>query len=371
MIIPLDEYPVHQAPLSMAYAADSDRNFYDRCYFNGHDRTGEIFLITGLGVYPNLGTIDAYATIRRGDRQMTLRISDALSDDRLDQRVGPYRIEVVEPLEVIRLTCAGDEHGIGFDLTWRGSFPVVEEPPHVVRRGNKLMLDAQRFAQVGTWEGEIRLDGETIGVDPATWVGTRDRSWGIRPVGEAEPAGRWEAERAPDAGFWWLYVPMRFDDYGIIIICQDEPDGTRVMNEARRVWPSHTGMKAEQLGWPDVEIRYRSGTRMPVGSTIHMAKGRSAVTMDVECLNHVALNLGPGYGNDPTWNHGMWKGRGYVERVDHDLADPRHQAMLPFATIDHVARATVGGDIGAGLFEHCSIGRHDPTGFADFMSVAP
>ena len=53
MIVPLDEYPVHQAPLSMAYTVNSDRNFYDRCYFNGHDRTGDIFLITGLGVYPN------------------------------------------------------------------------------------------------------------------------------------------------------------------------------------------------------------------------------------------------------------------------------------------------------------------------------
>ena len=39
----------------MAYVAISDRNFYDRCYFNAHDRTGDIFLITGLGVYPNLG----------------------------------------------------------------------------------------------------------------------------------------------------------------------------------------------------------------------------------------------------------------------------------------------------------------------------
>jgi hypothetical protein len=164
---------------------------------------------------------------------------------------------------------------------------------------------------------------------------------------------------------------MRFDDYGIIIICQDEPDGTRVMNEAKRVWPGHTGMKAEQLGWPDIDIRYQPGTRMPTGATLHMSgRGSTSVTMEVECLNHVALNLGPGYGNDPSWNHGMWKGRNYIERVEHDLTDPRNQAMMPFATIDHVARATVDGDVGFGLFEHSSVGRHDPSGFTDFMSVA-
>ena len=53
--IPLDEFPVHQAPLSMAYPVSSDRNVYDRCYLNAHDRTGDVFAIAGLGVYPNLG----------------------------------------------------------------------------------------------------------------------------------------------------------------------------------------------------------------------------------------------------------------------------------------------------------------------------
>ena len=54
---------------SVGYVGTSDRNFYDRCYFNAHDRTGNVFLITGLGVYPNLGVTDAYATVRIGDRQ--------------------------------------------------------------------------------------------------------------------------------------------------------------------------------------------------------------------------------------------------------------------------------------------------------------
>ncbi len=96
---PMDEYPIHQVPLPIAQPASSDRNFYDRCYFNGHDRTGETFLITGLGVYPNLGVIDAYATVLRGTTQHTVRMSTALTDDRMTQSVGPYRIEVLEPLE--------------------------------------------------------------------------------------------------------------------------------------------------------------------------------------------------------------------------------------------------------------------------------
>ena len=120
MPVPMDEFPLHQVPLSFAQVGTSDRNFYDRSYFNAHDRTGELFLITGYGVYPNLGVKDAYATLRVGDTSYTVRASDALDGDRLTQSVGFYRSEVLDPLSTIRLTCDGDEHGLGFDLTWRG-----------------------------------------------------------------------------------------------------------------------------------------------------------------------------------------------------------------------------------------------------------
>ncbi len=134
MPVALDEFPIHQTPLSLGLVATSDRNFYDRYYFNAHDRTGDVFLITGLGVYPNLGVADAYAVVRRGDRQWALRCSDPMMDDRLRPHVGPYRVEVLEALQRVRLVCDGDEHGLGFDLTWDGSFPAVDEQHHLMPR---------------------------------------------------------------------------------------------------------------------------------------------------------------------------------------------------------------------------------------------
>ena len=68
--------------------ATGDRNAYDRCIFHVLDHEGRALLIVGLGVYPNLGVIDAYATVRRGDTQYTVRCSDALSDDRMNQQDG-------------------------------------------------------------------------------------------------------------------------------------------------------------------------------------------------------------------------------------------------------------------------------------------
>src|SRR6266540_714563 len=171
MPVRLDEYLVHQVPLSMRYPATSDRNFYDRCYFNAHDRTGDVFLVTGLGVYPNLGVIDAFVTVRRGPRQITVRASDAMPDDRTEQVVGPFRFDVVTPLEEIAVRC--EHEVIDVDLTWHGSFPAVEEPPHVVRQGGKILLDAMRFAQVGTWSGEVTVGGDRMSVSDDRRAGQR------------------------------------------------------------------------------------------------------------------------------------------------------------------------------------------------------
>jgi hypothetical protein len=365
MPIPLDEYPIHQAPLSLAYVASSDRNFYDRCYFNAHPRTDELFLVTGLGVYPNLGVIDAYATVRKGDRQWAVRFSDALPDDRMAQQVGPYRIEVVEPLRRLRLVCDADEHGIGFDLRWTGSFDAVQEAQHQMRMGARAIIDTTRFAQVGTWSGELRVDGQTHQVEE--WVGTRDRSWGIRPVGEADAGGRPPADANP--GFWWLYVPLRFDDFAVVIIAQERVDGFRTLNDAVRVWPDG---RVEQLGWPAVSIEYRSGTRYPIGATLRCtAQGGASVVIEVETLTSVALNVGAGYNGDPDWGHGQWRGAKFAEGAVYDLTDPAVAGRMAFSAVDHVARATCDGALGWGLFEHASLGRHDPSGFAAWDSVAP
>jgi hypothetical protein len=366
MPVPLDEFPIHQVPLSLQYVGTSDRNFYDRSYLNAHDRTGDVFLITGFGVYPNLGVKDAYATVRRGNRQYAVHFSDALDDDRLDQRVGPYRIEVVEPLQKLRLVCDGDEHGIGFDLTWDGSFAAVQEQGHVMRPdGVRAIIDASRFAQVGSWSGVLRVGGEELTVDPNVWLGTRDRSWGIRPVGEAEPQGKAQTID----GFWWLYVPMRFDDYSIIVIVQEQPDGLRILNDATRVWADS---RKEQLGWPEVHIRYRSGTRHPEHATIHLTeRGGKPVTLEVDTLGFVPLHVGAGYGGDPDWTHGQWRGENFAEGKVYDLDDPDIVARTPFGVVDHVARATFDGVEGWGMFEHGTFGRHDPSGFADWGSVAP
>lgn len=170
-------------------------------------------------------------------------------------------------------------------------------------------------------------------------------------------------------GFWWLYVPLRFDDFAIVIVLQEEPDGFRTANDAVRIWADG---RLEQLGWPRASISYAPGTRQPTGAVLRCATpSGDDVTIEIEPLTSASLHLGAGYGGDPDWGHGQWKGPGFTERVRYQLDDPAVAARVPFGVTDHAARAWCDGAEGFGLFEHASMGRHDPSGFAGWESVAP
>src|SRR3954447_23641990 len=118
---PFDEYLAHQTSDTFDHVATSDRNFYDRYYFNMHSSSDELFVITGMGQYPNLGVSDAFITVSLGEKQYTVRASRELGTDRLDSSVGPFRIEVLEGLRKIHLTCAPNEWGLTADLTFTGT----------------------------------------------------------------------------------------------------------------------------------------------------------------------------------------------------------------------------------------------------------
>ncbi|MGW0396041.1 hypothetical protein ACWDYJ_35310 [Streptomyces sp. NPDC003042] len=371
--VALDEYPIHQAPLSMKHNVSGDRNAYDRCIFHVFDHAGRAVLILGLGVYPNAGIIDAYATLRLGDELLAVRASDALTDDRMNLSVGPLSITVDVPLKQLTLRCPADPddpQGLSYDITWTAEFPAVWEPHHVQRRGDRLMLEGRRFVQAGSVTGTIRAKGEEFILTPGEWTGTRDRSWGVRPI-PGEDGGRAAEEHRPE-GFHWLWIPVRFEDRFVMVIAQEDADGHRTLSEAVQVFPEGSDRHDVQLGWPHTDIRYRPGSRHPVGAVVHLTDpARKPLELGVEILNSSPLAVGAGYPPAGDWQHGTWQGRGWTDRRVYDLSDPVAHPMAAFGVTDHSARFTLGGQIGHGIFEHGSFGRHDPSGFADYSSVAP
>src|SRR3978361_731220 len=156
---PGDDLMLHQTPHTFDQVATSDRNFYDRHYFNMHASSDELFVITGMGQYPNLGVSDAFITVSLGEKQHTVRASRELGHDRLDSGVGPFRIEVVEGLRKLRITCAPNEWGLPADLTFTGTVDALEEPRTFTRSYGRVQQDVSRDAQGGGCEGERKAAG--------------------------------------------------------------------------------------------------------------------------------------------------------------------------------------------------------------------
>ncbi|MFT5032940.1 MAG: hypothetical protein ACI9OO_000871, partial [Bacteroidia bacterium] len=59
MLSPMDDYPLHQTSDVIRFVGSSDRNFYDRYYFNLHSSSDDLFMVMGMGQYPTLGVQDA------------------------------------------------------------------------------------------------------------------------------------------------------------------------------------------------------------------------------------------------------------------------------------------------------------------------
>jgi hypothetical protein len=353
MLSSMDDYPLHQLAEPIRHVGTSDRNFYDRYYFNLHASSDELFMVMGLGQYPNLAVQDAFAVVRRGERHLVVRASRELGD-RSDTSVGPFRVEVLEPLEKIRFLLEPSEHGIACDLVWEGAIPAFLEPRQYLRRHGRVLFDTQRFAQTGCWSGTLEVAGERFTVTPDRWKGTRDRSWGIRPVGEAEHPGIRQGE-GQMVGMW-NYAPMQFDDFSILYIVHEEPDGRRPMEEAVRIWSDRERLP-EWLGRPEFEHRLVPGTRMisePSRLTFPHAPG-GAIEVGVIPLTHCFIAVGTGYGMEQDWRHGMYQGPLVVQGKEWSMDELASWGW--FGVVDHAARfelAGPGGErhVGHGLHEH-------------------
>ena len=64
-----DEFYIHQTSRPIATSATSDRNAYDRSFFNGYTADGSLYFGISSARYPNLGIQDCALTIALEDEQ--------------------------------------------------------------------------------------------------------------------------------------------------------------------------------------------------------------------------------------------------------------------------------------------------------------
>jgi len=368
---PFDDYPIHQTAEPLAHRGGGERNYYDRYFFNGYTRDGSLYFGAALGLYPNRRVMDASFSVLHDGEQHSLRTSRlATAADSADTHVGPIRVDVEEPLRRLRVRVDSVEHGFSADLTFTARTPALEEPRFQRYFEGRVFMDLTRLTQWGTWQGHVEAGGVRHEISPESHWGCRDRSWGIRPVGERETGAP-----GPAPQFFWLWAPIHFDTFCTHFDVNEEADGRRWHASGFRL-PLLTldANAGSQDGIEPMEgvahaVRWEPGTRRSKGATITLTpRSGEALTIALEPLLTFPMT-GLGYMH-PEWGHGMWKGElattaEHVKPADFAPVDPRS------LHIQQVCRARLGKHEGIGVLEQLVIGPHHPSGFRQFLDGAP
>jgi hypothetical protein len=373
MLTKADDLPIHQTAEPIAYSG-TDRNFYDRYWFGGYTPDASAVFEIAFGVYPHLNLADATIGILIDGIQHCLHASRHLNSERLDLSVGPIRIEVLEHLRTLRVVVE-ESNGIAADLVFTGRAHPIEEPRFTWRQGPRSYLDYTRFTQNGRWSGWLRVDGKHIEL-PAGTLGTRDRSWGVRPIGarDRQPMVVAADEKASPQ-FFWVWTPVHFADGSAFFHIQAERDGT-IVNSRAVLCPDDTDPKQ----WTETEharqhLEFGNPTRWPTaGRVLITPPGQPEVELSFEPLVRFPMH-GIGYGGNREWGHGLYHGELVVEREDVATSklDPTDPTLLHVHTVSTVRRA-VGGrpvETGIGILETIVLGPYQPYGFTDLSGPVP
>ncbi len=368
MLSSFDDFPLHQTSHPVARTAGTDINHYDRYFFNGYTRDTRLFFALAMGLYPNRHVADAHFSVVVDGQtidaeQINVHASRRAPLDRAEANtVGPIQVEVLEPLHALRITVDAPQHGLRADLTFVRRSAPIEEPHFFNQIGHRVLMDSTRMTQFGGWEGWIEIDGDVIDLEPGETLGSRDRSWGIRPVGEPAATGAPVA----DPQFFWLWAPLNFTTFSTHFDVNELFDGQR-WHETGFVAMANTSdgaEPAEAMRAVDYRVGWQPGTRRAEWFEIDLLPWRGEPsTIRLEPLFDFHM-LGIGYGH-PEWRHGAWKGELVVggDRWPLPVEDPNALHHIHIQTIVHAT--TVGGlgeHSGIGVLEQLAIGRHDPSG---------
>ncbi len=362
-----DEYPIHQTP-EPVWVAGTDRNFYDRYFFNGYSLDGSVFFGASFGVYPHLNIMDGAFSILKDGVQKSIHLSRIMNHERMDTRVGPMSIEVLSPLKSVRIKFE-DAEGISADLTFEGRHFPVEEPRFTTRSGSRMIMDVTRMTQNGRWSGWIKVDGEKIEIASDNFFGTRDRSWGVRPIG-AQDQQPVVPQKLPQ--FYWLWTPLNFENLAMYFHVNEDKAGGRWNTRSVLAMDGAGPDELMHLNNPEFTAEYDAGTRRVRKGTLSVTDGKGREHKVYYEPLGVFQMKGIGY-THPDWSHGAFKGEYAIEREDFKPGvmawnQPDNLHIQAISKVRHEGPDGKSSE-GIGALEQLFIGPHDPTGWKELFDA--
>lgn len=210
-----DELYSHQLVAPRLVTSNVNRTWAERCYHVLYVNS-ELMLGLGRAIYPYAGKKTAFASVREGTTLHTVRAGEdfILGDNPDAPQVGPIRIEVIDPLDRIRLVLDDPTGPISFDLLYVARSVAVPTMPNVIELGGDVVTNYMNFYQSGLYSGIVRIADHEWKINER--AGFRDRGWGIR-----------KHEGAPARGLV-LFASLEFPDLTLYLLLYEKADGRRV-----------------------------------------------------------------------------------------------------------------------------------------------
>lgn len=338
-----DELPIHQTLAPIRFVDTTDPRAFERYWFTAHALDGSFFLVTGVGVYPNLGTADAYAIFVHDGRQVNVRAHRRVSADRANLTVGPIRAELIAPFSQWRLSLGDNDQGLHFDLRWRDTkrarFRKMIVPTRSREINGRLLHDWCGYETFGTVEGQIEWRGKLLKFGSAEARGSRDHHWGIRN-GVGGPRFSLDEPRSSHCGQW-----VEFGDWSIW--------GNQMLRNIGSF--EHSASTIEPV---DRKLRFDAVTKHLQGGIItnRLSNGdlreiRYEQVGNQTAFLRCAMYTGPDGRGTPEGDHhhGMDLGD-LVDGESYDISDPLVRERIG-GFEDHLCRATCNGETVIGILE--------------------
>ena len=319
------------------------------------------FFAAALGLYPQLNIMDASFCLSIGKKQYNLRASKEMKSDRLNLNVGPIQVDIIKPLEETILIIKENEYGISGKIRAKARHNPIEEPRFSHTQDSGIFIDCTRATQNISWHGEIKLNNQIIKIKD--FKGTRDRSWGLRPIGNKDNKET-KSNEAPQ--FYWLWTPMNFSNHCIFYHRNDDSLG-KPWN-CRAVIDNLERNTRLEISNPEIEINYKKNTRRINNLKIKLDDTELEFT-----TGRKFYMQGLGY-THPEWGHGNNHGQLKVgfDIIDLDKAEIELSKglihNLHIQTLSKIKFKTPKiSNTGQGVIEQLFIGRHKPSEFEGIL----
>jgi len=346
---PIDEYMIHNNRLPVAMPITTDLRVYDRMWFTAQDLGGQLFIVMGIGFYPNLQQADAHAQVIYKGQHIYLHAHRPLGNNRMDMRVGPLEFENVEPFKEWRLTLGANKFNIEFDLRWFDTKKALYELINAAELmgAPKSTTNTEAFAGYETFgviDGWVKFEDQLLKLSPLTSNGSRDHHWGERdgvggPGRSRKGDGGGQTGGHPLCGQWvefkdwsiwgWKDIPNIGAERGLLKL--------RFDTDYRLRFDEQTRLFKEGI----ITNYYESGET----KELHWRRIDNQVAF-LRCGAYGGINGGTPDGN-------LWWGANVGEHIGGgacDLSAPENQIRLSGGN-EHLCEVSCGNETTIGIFE--------------------